>query len=941
MIKLLSLPPNLVETFHSLDPRYAGSDWFCTSDPAGCRLGSGAGTAWLLDRRAESAGSDNSDGKRIIIHAGGQSRRLPAYATVGKVLTPLPVLRWAVGQRIDTDLLSMQLPLYEKIMALTSDRQNTLIASGDVCLRTEAELRSVPDADVVCYGLWADPKLASHHGVFLSRRESPDKLDFMLQKPSPETLRNLSSTHYSMMDIGLWVLSDRAVELLCRRSHSADGSYRFYDLYSQFGCALGANPGIDDPEIAALTTAIVPLPAGEFYHFGTTRELLTSTLALQNKVIDQRQIIQNWSKPSPAMFVQNCLMRRRLNADNDYIWVENSCVGARWTVTRRNVVTGVPVNDWTLALPEGLCLDIQPVGDEAYAVRPYGFDDPMRGDTGSPDTLFCGMPLSQWLADRGITLPAGTDIQSAPLFPLVTGTESMGLVARWMISEPGLAEGREIWLAAERISADDISARASLPRLYEQRRSFLHDDIGLLADNWRKSVFYQVDLRDMAAKISDLRLDAPAPLPADASPFKRMRNSMLRAVVTRGRNEAAAADKAEAQAFTLLRDDILSTLDNSRSMPHLDVYPDQIVWGRSPVRIDLAGGWTDTPPYSLLRGGNVVNMAVELNGQPPLQVFIKPCPERHIILRSIDLGALERIETYEQLTDYRRIGSPFSIPKAALALAGFAPGFSPVAYESLDRQLDDFGSGLELTMLAAVPAGSGLGTSSILAATVLSALSDFCALAWDTSEICNRVLALEQLLTTCGGWQDQYGGVLPGLKLLQTESGTAQQPRVNWLPDAIFTDPAYAPCHMLYYTGITRTAKSILGEIVRNMFLNESGTLRLLDEMRSHALDMAQAIQRRDFSAYAALLSRTWTQNQLLDSGTNPPSVQSIIDTVEPMLAACKLPGAGGGGFLYLLAKDPDDAARIRHTLTQRPVNPGARFVDLTVSTTGLQISRS
>lgn len=104
MIKLLSLPPNLVETFHSLDPRYAGSDWFCTSDPAGCRLGSGAGTAWLLDRRAESAGSDNSDGKRIIIHAGGQSRRLPAYATVGKVLTPLPVLRWAVGQRIDTDL---------------------------------------------------------------------------------------------------------------------------------------------------------------------------------------------------------------------------------------------------------------------------------------------------------------------------------------------------------------------------------------------------------------------------------------------------------------------------------------------------------------------------------------------------------------------------------------------------------------------------------------------------------------------------------------------------------------------------------------------------------------------------------------------------------------------------------------------------------------------
>lgn len=939
MIKLLSLPPNLVETFHSLDPRYAGDDWFCTSDPAGCRIGSGAGTAWLLDRWAENSPKNGTSQKRIIIHAGGQSRRLPSYATVGKVLTPLPVLRWAVGQRIDTDLLSIQLPLYEKIMELTADGQNTLIASGDVCLRTEAEIRSVPQADVVCYGLWADPQLASHHGVFLSRRESPEKLDCMLQKPSPETIRSLAATHYSMMDIGLWILSDRAVELLRRRSISADGSYSFYDLYSQFGCALGANPGIDDPEIASLTTAIVPLPAGEFYHFGTTRELLSSTLALQNKVIDQRRIIQRWSRPNPAMFVQNCIMKRKLDVDNDNVWVENSCVSANWTITRRNAITGVPVNDWNLSFPEGVCLDIQPIGDDAYAVRPYGFDDPMRGDTGSPDTVFCGMPLHRWLSERDITLPENTDIQSAHIFPLVTDIDSMGLVTRWMISEPDLAEGREIWLNAERLSADEISARASLPRLYRQRRQFLRENIGVLADNWRNSVFYQVDLRDMARKITDFRLEAPLPLPDTATPFKRMRNSMLRAVIARDNNADGSAD--EANAYAQLRADILSTLDNSRSMPQLDVHRDQIVWGRSPVRIDLAGGWTDTPPYSMLRGGNVVNMAIELNGQPPLQVFVKPCADRHIILRSIDLGAIECIDTYQQLTDYRRIGSPFSIPKAALALAGFAPDFSPVAYDSLHRQLDAFGCGIELTMLAAVPAGSGLGTSSILAATVLSALNDFCALAWDTSEICNRTLALEQLLTTCGGWQDQYGGVLPGIKLLQTDSGTAQQPRVNWLPDAIFTDPAYAPCHILYYTGITRTAKSILGEIVRNMFLNESSTLRLLDEMRTHALDMAQAIQRRDFESYTALLARTWVQNQRLDSGTNPPAVQSIIDSVKPMLAACKLPGAGGGGFLYMLAKDPDAAARIRHTLTEHPVNPGARLIEMTVSTDGLRVSRS
>mgnify|MGYP001378446970 CR=1 FL=1 len=133
----------------------------------------------------------------------------------------------------------------------------------------------------------------------------------------------------------------------------------------------------------------------------------------------------------------------------------------------------------------------------------------------------------------------------------------------------------------------------------------------------------------------------------------------------------------------------------------------------------------------------------------------------------------------DELRDYNKVGSPFSIPKAALALAGFVPEFSAEAYASLDVQLEAFGSGLEITLLAAIPAGSGLGTSSILAATVLGAISDFCGLAWDKNEIGNRTLILEQLLTTGGGWQDQYGGVLHGLKLLQTNEGFNQNPLVR------------------------------------------------------------------------------------------------------------------------------------------------------------------
>lgn len=152
--------------------------------------------------------------------------------------------------------------------------------------------------------------------------------------------------------------------------------------------------------------------------------------------------------------------------------------------------------------------------------------------------------------------------------------------------------------------------------------------------------------------------------------------------------------------------------------------------GRSPVRIDVAGGWTDTPPYSLYSGGSVVNLAIELNGQPPLQVYVKPCHEFHIVLRSIDMGAVEVIRSYEELQDYKKVGSPFSIPKAALTLAGFAPLFAAESHASLEEHLKAFGSGLEITLLVAIPAGSGLGTSSILASTVLGAINDFCGLAW-------------------------------------------------------------------------------------------------------------------------------------------------------------------------------------------------------------------
>lgn len=948
MKKLLSLPPNLVECFHDIE-KADRSEWFCTSDPIGSKLGSGGGTAWLLKACMEEENTEKgltewlATEKRILLHAGGQSRRLPAYAPSGKILTPIPVFRWGRGQKLTQNLLSLQLPLYEKIMEKAPENLHTLVASGDVYIRATQPLQEIPEADVVCYGLWVDPQLAKNHGVFVSSRKTPDQLDFMLQKPSVEELGTLMKDYLFLMDIGIWLLSDRAVELMVKRSEK-EGKIGFYDMYSEFGPALGQHPRLHDEELTQLKVAILPLPGGEFHHYGTSREMISSTLAIQNCVTDQRAIIHRKVKPHPAIFVQNARVDCSLTADNAEVWIENSHVGQGWKLHSRNIITGVPCNNWNLEVLEGICIDVVPMGKGGFIARPYGFNDAFKGALSVESTLYQGIPASEWLRMRGLKpedIRGSHDLQAAAIFPVCHSVEELGTVMRWMTAEPELNEGREIWMQAEKKSADEISAYADLRKLTAQREEFRKENWKILAENHEKSVFYQLDLQQAAEEYGRLNLKLPQELDEQTPLLTRIADTMFRARTMQIQGAGTEEVKRmEEKAFALMRNGLVGTVD-FRQQPKLSVYEDQIVWGRSPVRIDLAGGWTDTPPYSLMEGGNVVNIAIELNGQPPLQVYVKPSKEYKIILRSIDLGAMEVVTTYEELYTFNKVGSPFSIPKAALVLAGFHPNFNTEHFATLEEQLKNFGTGIEVTLLSAIPAGSGLGTSSILAATVLGAVNDFCGLNWDKQEIGSRTLILEQLLTTGGGWQDQYGGVLQGVKMLQTSAGWNQEPLVRWLPDYLFTSSEYRKCHLLYYTGITRTAKGILAEIVRGMFLNSSRHLELLREMKLHATDMYDAILRNNFEEAGRLVRKTWKQNQLLDEGTNPPAVQALTRQIDDLCLGYKLPGAGGGGYLYMVAKDPEAAARIQKILNENRPNDRARFVDMTLSKKGLEISRS
>lgn len=895
MQKLLSLPPNLVGCFHDITG-YPKDEWFCTHDPIGHKLGSGGGSVHLLMEYWKAHGK-KADERLLLLHAGGQSRRLPAYAPSGKILTPIPVFRWERGQRLSQNLLQLQLPLYERIMDSAPKSLRTMIVSGDVYIRATQPLQPIPEADVVCYGLWLGPEIAKDHGVFVSTRKDPAALECMLQKPSVDTLNRLQKDHFYLTDIGVWLLSDKAIDVLTHHS-THNGKVTEYDLYGTFGCGLGTHPSQRDDEVAQLKVAILPLPGGEFYHFGTSHELLSSTVAIQNLVNDQRHILHHSMKPCPSIFVQNTITLRPFTDSNENVWVENSHVGAQWQLSHNNIVTGAPENDWAVSLGPNECIDFVPIGEEAWCVRRYGFYDKFAGEE-----------------------------QTTPRFPLLPNAAALNA---YMNGDNTVVDG---WLSAEQ-----ISTQANLHRLCLQRQQFRAKNWQTLAKNHEHSVFYQLDLDDAAREFRQYHIPAPTPIGNNEPLVRRISDAMFQSEIA---TNDALKDTMERKAFALLREGLTDTLANSRVAPHKVAYDDQIVWGRSPVRIDIAGGWTDTPPYCLMEGGNVINLAIELNGQQPIQTYVKPCKEPRIVLRSIDLGASEVVTTYEQLGAFNQVGSPFSIPKAALALCGFLPEFCAEPHQTLADQLRAFGCGIEVTLLSAIPAGSGLGTSSVLAATVLGALNEFCGLGWDKAEIGHRTLTLEQLLTTGGGWQDQFGGLLHGVKLLQTQAGFQQDPIVRWLPTGIFTQPEYQACHLLYYTGIRRTAKTILAEIVRRMFLNQHEELSILRDMKAHAMTMYEAIQREDFETMGRLVRKTWQQNQALDSGTNPDECRRITELVDDLCLGYKLPGAGGGGYLYMVAKDPEAAARIKTLLNNHPTNANARFVDMTLSHKGMQVSRS
>jgi len=956
---LVSLPASSVKSFKKLAPRLA-NQCFVTSDPVGTQLGSGGGTAYLLIEAWKTQSPELSflewlnKSNKLMIHGSGQSRRLPAYAAPGKSLAPLPIMDGFSGQAPGQTLLDFQKNTYGRFYMNASNNFVLMIACGDVMVISENHLPMIPDADIAIFGMSTTPEEASHHGAMFCPISNKQNVDFFLQKPEVEKTRKLQQTHLCYLDTGIWLFSEKAVKALlnkCGLQNAEDLASKTpnnFDIYSDMGICLGTNPANKDKELNNLTTAIVPMQNTRFLHFGTNQSLISSTLWLEQYGLSRTD--QSDNNQNNFRVIQYSNIEKELSSQNKQLWIDNSSVNSNWTLNSNHVITSIPENNWSLSLKPGICLDCSYVSNNSFALRFYGFNDMFKGVLNSDSTKFCSISFNKWLENHGLSfdeleLNEHEDIQTAKLFPIMQisdfSNSQKSEYINWLInpSSKQNEKFKETYIKSERYSATDLLYRSELDLFADQRAASKKLYINSIINNEQfNRTLSKLDLKQLADMLENSQIEL-IKKSADTEDFSVIHNNMLLSCIKKDDSE-----KYKAKAFEQLREMIIGNAKQTLSQPVRNVKEDQLVWGRSPIRLDLAGGWSDTPPYCIEYGGKVVNVAVDLNGQSPIQVFCKLSKEPTITIRSVDLGMETKIETYDEIKTYNaKVGCGFGIVKAALALAGFEPKFHVSnGYKTLKEQLtSELDGGLEITTVCAIPKGSGLGTSSVLSATILGTLSKICGLHWDETDIISKVSTLEQMLTTGGGWQDQIGGLYSSIKLIETMPGLEQKPIIKWLPENLFSEQYANHTILLYYTGITRIAKNILSEIVKNLFLNSTEHISIIKEIQNNAVFTADAIQRNDWESIVEGIRRSWILNQRLDAGTNTPEIQGIIDSISEYASAYKLLGAGGGGYMMIFAKNLASGVKIKQILNDNPPNKLARFVDISLSKTGFQATTS
>ncbi len=919
------------------------TEFLVISDPGGQRIGSGGSTLYVLHILYQKYGAELLQKRMLMLHSGGDSRRLLAYSAVGKLFAPLPT-------PANLTLFDLMLENYAQLPALESGQ--VIVASGDVLLNFEPGFIEFSPHGITGVAYPEDPQQGQYFGVYVveNGEQHLKPVSDVLQKPNLQELESAGAldSQRIWIDTGILNLAPDAVEafLQCKTLlRSFEKGELNYNLYYELVHAVHGKLDIPDASLLqAIDLYANCLPYCGFFHVGRSAEFLRHFYSLTHASVQYR--FQNGVRSNAERFPElksswifNSMIDNVSVVATSPSLIEGCSISADLKLDGNNLLTGLTELTRPLFLKKGNCLLLLPQQDGTWAAILYGILDHFKA---SYEPLFLNTRMYDVFESLGITskeLWTREDIQelwTAQLFPCAELPQDAVDAVLCLQHRGDLA----LWRRANRQSIQHILQHTDQNRMLQQRANLLRKfRLYNLSQEIKSDSFSFRDVQDLIRTPADVETIRQTLLAeTERVDFKeRAKLELWLAELAKADGKEANAETFYTRAFLSIRNAVNLGLQHSveRQDNRLHIRSDEVVWTLLPARLDFAGGWTDTPPICLDLGGCVLNASVTLNGQYPIQVVGKIRPDFVISINSIDLGQRVEITSIEELRNFTNPADWLSLPKAALYAAGLVP---LEADGTLKKFLQRLGGGIDLTLFSALPSGSGLGTSSILGAGLIATLARILGHDMPRDELYARTSNLEQLMTTGGGWQDQIGGVAGGVKLITTKAGIDQTPTLAWThlkqPQRDVSEQ-----FLLYYTGYRRMAKNLLRKVVGRYLKRDAEAVETLQQLAALAQEMKTDLDHRRIETFGENIRSAWQLNKRLDQGQTTDDIEAILSRVDDYLLGAKLLGAGGGGFLFMVPKDKTAAKRIRNILEQDSPNSRARFFDFDVDAAGMKIS--
>ena len=930
-----------------------GCEYAVLPDPEGKRVGSGGATfhvlRYLVDaNKGETRGC--FEGKKIlVIHSGGDSKRVPQYSVCGKLFSPVP--RELPSGEPST--------LFDEFMIVMSAvagriREGMLVLSGDVLLLFNPLQLDFQFRGAAAISIKEHVSTGKEHGVFL--RGEDGMVERFLHKQSEEQLYALSAVNEQgnvdldtgavLFDCGLL---NALLSLISSGGRLDEDRYgRFVNekarisFYGDFLYPLARKASLEEfyrqpPEgefcgelaecrreiweaLHGFSMKVVCLSPAEFIHFGTTKELRE---LVTDRISDYEFL--NWhscicSNVSQSRFAVHNSFVCREDSLEDGCYLEDSCVGPGVKVERGAVLSKIDIDGITI--PENTVVNGIKQADGSFAARVYGVEDNPKG-TYEENTAFLGSWLRDVLDYYQVKREAvweGWDhsLWRACLYPLCDSMQEaveQSLILVRMAR--GEASGDEVlrWLSLKRTSLFDsfnqADVEAVLPFRVKLRERILVDRF---VRKLKAGEYYQ----------DALKIFPGGPIRKEIKNLIRIAEKSEYGTAMRIYYALGMEDKC----FETIREQVFESSSEMRMDKDLRIAKEEVSVAL-PLRVNWGGGWTDTPPYCNEQGGVVLNAALKLNGILPVQVSVRRLLEPEIQFESEDLGVSACIHEIDEIRDCMNPYDHFALHKASLLACGLVPYEREGEERTLRERLSELGGGIYLsTKVVGVPKGSGLGTSSILAGACVKALLDFTGIEVTENALFDIVLRMEQIMSTGGGWQDQVGGMTNGVKLITSKPGIRQILHLDYLTIPERARQELQERFAVVYTGQRRLARNLLRDVVGNYIGGRRASVEALLAMKETALLMKGALERGDIDELAQLFNRHWELSLQLDEGASNLCIDQIFMVMEDLIDGKFIAGAGGGGFLQIIMKKGVTGEQINRRLSEVFQGTGAAVWD-------------